>query len=72
MVFVYRCLHNLCNVTLGDIGIVLSHNNERNDKLRLHQLFQQNQNASMLFRFRTSQRWNKLHDKILRFLYSSH
>ena len=32
MVFVYRCLHNLYDVTLEDIGLVLSHNNERSGK----------------------------------------
>ena len=54
IVLIYRCLHNLCAVTLDDIDIVLSHNNKRSGKLRLHQPCPKNQNASTLFKFRAS------------------
>ena len=60
MVVVYRCLHNLCDVTLEDIDLLLLHNNEGSGKLRLHKHCLQNQNASMLFKFRVSKRLNKL------------
>ena len=36
ILFVHKCLHNLCDVTVEDIGLVLSHNNERSGKLYLH------------------------------------
>ena len=55
MVFIYRCLHNLCDVTLEVISLVLSQNNERSGKLRLHQPCPKTQNASMLFKFRANQ-----------------
>ena len=55
MVFVYRCLHNLCDVTLVDIGLGLLQYNERSGKLRLYQPCHKNQNVSMLFKFRASQ-----------------
>ena len=60
MVFIYRSLHNLCDVTLEDIDLVLLDNNEHSGKLRLDQPCPKNQNASMLFKFRASQRWNNL------------
>ena len=49
MVFVYRCLHHLCDINLQDVGILPSCNNERSGKLRLGQCRPLNQFASSFF-----------------------
>ena len=46
LVFVYRCLHHLCDINLQDVGILPSSNNERRGKLRLGQRRPLNQSAS--------------------------
>ena len=64
LVFVYKCLHHLCDINLQDVGILPSCNNERRGKLRLGQFRPLYQSASSFFKFRIPSKWNKLPDVV--------
>ena len=50
MIFIFRCIHHLHDVTLENVGLSLSNNNNRSGKLRLNQPIPRNLTAKAMFK----------------------
>ena len=59
-VFIYRCLNNSYDLSLAEIGLVLSKNNERRGRLRIQQSRFLNKAAIAMFKYRVPTRWSSL------------
>ena len=59
-IFICRCLNNLYDLSLAEIGLILSKKNERSGRLCLQQPHSLNNAASAIFTFRVPSMWNSL------------
>ena len=64
MIFIFRCIHHLHDVTLENVGLLLSNNNNRSGKLRLNQPIPRNLTAKAMFKYRAISLWNALPDTV--------
>lgn len=64
MIFIFRCIHHLHDVTLENVGLSLSNNNNRSGKLRLNQPIPRNLTAKAMFKYRAISLWNALPDTV--------
>ena len=60
MVFVYKCVHRLVNISAADIGLVPLTSNTRGCEYRLKQNGPFNKTCGNLFPYRAVSQWNKL------------
>ena len=61
MILIFKCMNGLCgDITLNDLGLCMSQNNERSGRARLNNNFSFNRSAGQMFKFRTPTSWNCL------------
>ena len=60
LLLIHRCLHGSMNITLADIGLSLSTNNDRSGKVRLTHDCPRTRQSEAMFGPRATSEWNKL------------
>ena len=60
LVLIYKCLHNLHNISGAELGLTLSRNSEQSGQIRLQKEKAKNETISYLFRYRAVCEWNNL------------
>ena len=60
LLLIHRCLHGSMKITLADIGLSLSINNDRSGKVHLTHDCPRTRQSEAIFGPRTTSEWNKL------------